>query len=100
MGINELITDRDEAALKHLTDITMTYLPREKGTFGYTLGFHFEPNEFFEDSVLEKTYFYKPHVDTSGDFVYERSAGVTIKWKEDKDLTKEIEVKKQRNKSK
>lgn len=35
----------------------------------------------------------------AGDFVYDRAIGTDIKWKEDKDLTKEFEIKKQRNKS-
>ena len=35
----------------------------------------------------------------SGDFVFDRAIGTEIKWKEDKDLTKEFEIKKQRNKS-
>lgn len=33
-----------------------------------------------------------------GDFLYDRAEGTTINWKEDQDLTKEIEIKKQRNK--
>lgn len=31
--------------------------------------------------------------------VYDRAEGTDIKWKEDKDLTKKVEIKKQRNKS-
>jgi hypothetical protein len=34
-----------------------------------------------------------------GDFVYDKAIGHEIKWKEDKDLTKKVEIKKQRNKS-
>ncbi len=34
-----------------------------------------------------------------GDFVYDKAVGHEIKWKEDKDLTKKVEIKKQRNKS-
>jgi nucleosome assembly protein 1-like 1 len=30
--------------------------------------------------------------------VYEKAVGHTIKWKEGKDLTKKVEIKKQRNK--
>jgi nucleosome assembly protein 1-like 1 len=33
-----------------------------------------------------------------GDFVYDRAIGHEIKWKGDKDLTKKVEIKKQRNK--
>ena len=31
--------------------------------------------------------------------MYDRAIGAEIKWKEEKDLTKEFEIKKQRNKS-
>lgn len=34
-----------------------------------------------------------------GDFVYDKAIGHDIKWKEEKDLTKKIEIKKQRNKT-
>lgn len=66
---------------------------------GFKLTFVFSPNEFFENEVLEKTYVYQEGVGYSGDFVYDRAIGTEIKWKEDKDLTKEFEIKKQRNKS-
>jgi len=35
----------------------------------------------------------------AGDFMFDRAKGTQIVWKEDNDLTKEIEIKKQRNKS-
>lgn len=98
IGISELITDRDAAALRHLTDIRLAYFTEGEQP-GFRLSFHFTQNEFFEDEVLEKTYFYKPEIDYSGDFVYDRARGTEIRWKEEKDLTKEFEVKKQRNKS-
>jgi nucleosome assembly protein 1-like 1 len=42
---------------------------------------------------------YREEVGYSGDFVYDRAIGTEIKWKDEKDLTKEFEIKKQRNKS-
>ena len=48
--------------------------------------------------VLSKTYLYQTEVDYNGDFVYDKAIGADIRWKEDKDLTKEFEVRKQRNK--
>ncbi|KZS86848.1 NAP-domain-containing protein [Sistotremastrum niveocremeum HHB9708] len=98
LGISELITDRDAGALKHLTDVTVTYIQEEKKT-GFVLHFHFAPNEYFTNQVLTKTYLYQDEVGYSGDFLYDRAVGDTIHWKEDKDLTKEIEIKKQRNKN-
>lgn len=70
-----------------------------KGKPGYKILFYFGPNEYFENDILVKTYVYQEEVGYWGDFVYDRAFGTTIKWKEDKDLTKEFEIKKQRNKS-
>jgi len=99
VGTSEIVTDRDAAALKHLIDIRLTYLPSSEPKPGFKLTFVFTPNEFFENEELEKTYLYQNEVGYSGDFVYDRAIGTTIKWKEEKDLTKEFEIKKQRNKN-
>lgn len=96
VGTSEIITDRDAGALKHLTDIRVTYTSPKPG---FKLTFIFTPNEFFENEELEKTYYYQEEVGYSGDFLYDRAIGTVVKWKEDKDLTKEFEIKKQRNKS-
>jgi len=96
IAIADLITDRDADALKHLTDVTIEYLPSDPG---FTLSFHFSANEFFSNEVLTKTYVYQKEVGYTGDFVYDHATGCTIEWKEEKDLTKEVEVKKQRNKN-
>lgn len=99
VGTSEIITDRDAAALKHLIDIQLTYLPTTEPKPGFTLTFIFTANEFFDNETLVKTYLYQNEVGYSGDFVYDRAIGTPIKWKEEKDLTKEFEIKKQRNKS-
>lgn len=96
MEISEMITERDEAAIKSLNDITLDLLP---GTEGFVLTFHFAPNDFFTNATLTKTYYYQPELDYLGDWNYQRAEGCTINWKEDKDLTKTIEVRKQRNKN-
>lgn len=94
--VAETITDTDEEALQHLTDIRLSYLDAQPG---FKLHFTFSPNAFFEDAELTKTYYYQEQVGYGGDFVYDKAEGYEIKWKEDKDLTKKIEIKKQRNKS-
>lgn len=99
VGLSELITERDADALKHLTDIRLSYLPSDEPKPGFKITFHFSANDYFENEVLEKTYLYQEEVGYSGDFVYDRAIGTEIKWKEDKDLTKEFEIKKQRNKN-
>ncbi|KAJ7606636.1 nucleosome assembly protein [Roridomyces roridus] len=106
-GLAELITDRDAEALAHLKDVTLSYLPKkgEEGEFagkpGFTITFHWDAdaNPFFTNKTLSKTYIYQEEVGYSGDFVYDRAVGSDIAWKEDKDLTREWEIKKQRNKN-
>jgi len=99
VGLSELITDRDAAALKYLTDLRIEYLPSSEPKPGFKLIFEFSSNEYFENDVFEKTYVYREEVGYSGDFVYDRAIGTDIKWKDEKDLTKEFEIKKQRNKN-
>lgn len=99
IGLSEIITERDEEALKHLLDIRISYLGKEEENPGFKLTFVFSPNDFFENNVLEKTYLYQEELAYSGDFAYDRALGTDIRWKGDKDLTKEFEIKKQRNKS-
>lgn len=95
ISLAEMITDRDEAALKHLTDIRMEYLDRP----GFRLIFEFEENEFFTNKTVTKTYFYQEENGYGGDFIYDHAEGDKIEWKTGKDLTVRVESKKQRNKS-
>lgn len=96
ISLAELITDRDEAALKHLTDIRMEYLDRP----GFRLIFEFGDNEYFTNKTISKTYFYQEDTGYGGDFIYDHAEGDKIEWKPGQDLTVRIESKKQRNKSK
>lgn len=91
----EIITDRDEAALKHLTDIRMEYLEEP----GFRLIFEFATNEFFSNKAITKTYFYQNESGYGGDFIYDHAEGDKIDWYPSKDLTVRVEAKKQRNKS-
>ncbi|PHH83536.1 hypothetical protein CDD82_7577 [Ophiocordyceps australis] len=91
----EMITDRDEAALKHLTDIRMEYLEKP----GFRLIFEFAPNDFFPNKTITKTYYYQTESGYGGDFIYDHAEGDKIDWYPDKDLTVRVESKKQRNKT-
>ncbi|MCO5565870.1 hypothetical protein L7F22_019545 [Adiantum nelumboides] len=99
VALSELITERDEEALRSLVDIRMSYLPGSQA--GFKLEFEFDPsqNAFFTNKTLTKTYYYQDEVGFSGDLVYDHAEGDKIEWKEDKDLTHKIETKKQRNKN-
>ena len=95
VSLAELITQDDEQALKHLTDIRMEYLEQP----GFRLIFEFADNEFFSNKIITKTYYYQEESGYGGDFIYDHATGDKIDWKSDKDLTVKIESKKQRNKS-
>ncbi|GAD95814.1 nucleosome assembly protein Nap1, putative [Paecilomyces variotii No. 5] len=95
ISLAEMITDRDEEALKHLVDIRMEYLDRP----GFRLIFEFSENEFFTNKTITKTYYYQEESGYGGDFIYDHAEGDKIDWKADKDLTVRVESKKQRNKS-
>src|SRR5690606_32810777 len=96
LSLAETITDRDEGALKYLTDIRLAYLDPP----GFKLIFEFAENEYFTNKTITKTYYYQEHNGYGGDFIYDHAEGDTIHWKADKDLTVRIESKRQRNKSK
>lgn len=81
------IHENDRPILEHLADIRV----RNKSTSerGFILEFDFSPNEYFENSVLTKEYFY-----TSSDNkmvnefpVIVKSVGCEIKWKDGKTAT-------------
>ncbi|KAK5135969.1 hypothetical protein LTR08_004427 [Meristemomyces frigidus] len=94
-SLAETITDRDEDALKTLTDIRMEYLDRP----GFRLIFEFGDNEFFSNKTVSKTYYYQEENGYGGDFIYDHAEGDKVEWKSGKDLTVKVESKKQRNKN-
>ncbi|PYH30528.1 histone chaperone NAP1 [Aspergillus neoniger CBS 115656] len=95
ISLAEMITERDEEALKHLVDIRMEYLDRP----GFRLIFEFSENAYFTNKTISKTYYYKEENGYGGDFIYDHAEGTKIDWKAEKDLTVRIESKKQRNKN-
>jgi len=95
ISLAEMITDRDEEALRSLTDIRMEYLDKP----GFRLIFEFADNEFFTNKIITKTYFYQTENGYGGDFIYDHAEGDKIEWKENRDLTVRVESKKQRNKN-
>lgn len=68
------------------------------------LEFHFEPNEYFTNTVLTKHYEMKCTPDDDDPFSFEgpeiiKCAGCTINWNKGKDITKKTIKKKQKHKS-
>ena len=120
VALSELITERDEGALRHLIDVRLRYLDSasEDGAGssssaagvpapgqvqqGFQLDFSFDAdkNEYFKNPVLTKTYFYQDQVGFTGDLVYDHAEGTSIDWTSpENNLTHRLETKKQRNKN-
>ncbi|KAI1429467.1 nucleosome assembly protein [Xylaria sp. FL1777] len=95
ISLADMITDRDEEALRSLVDIRMEYLDKP----GFRLIFDFASNDYFSDKFITKTYYYQNESGYGGDFIYDHAEGHKINWKEGQDLTVRIESKKQRNKN-
>ncbi|KAI5924772.1 NAP-domain-containing protein [Camillea tinctor] len=95
ISLAEMITDRDEEALRSLVDIRMEYLDKP----GFRLIFDFAENNFFTNKTITKTYYYQNESGYGGDFIYDHAEGDKIDWREGNDLTVRIESKKQRNKN-
>lgn len=98
----DMIQEHDEELLKHLVDIKVKHL--EKNPMGFVLEFFFEPNDYFTNAVLTKTYEMKCDVDETDPFSYEGPdivgcKGCTIDWKKGKNVTVKTIRKKQKHKS-
>ncbi|VDM66400.1 unnamed protein product [Strongylus vulgaris] len=92
----DMIQDHDEPILKHLTDITTSI---EVDPHGFTIYFHFSPNEYFTNAVLKKQYFLEIKPDAEDPFGFDgpsvvRAVGDTIQWNEGKNITKKVVKKK------
>lgn len=98
---SDMIESCDVPILEHLEDITMEMM---KEPMGFTLFFHFSPNEYFSNPVLTKTYEMRVHIDPKDPFSFEgteihKSTGCKIDWKEGKDVTVREVKKKQKHKN-
>lgn len=90
----EEIQERDEAALKYLKDIKWFKLDDPKG---FKLEFFFDPNPYFKNSVLTKTYHM---IDEEDEPILEKAIGTEIEWFPGKCLTQKILKKKTKKGSK
>jgi len=90
----DLITDEDEPALQHLTNVTAIRFPNEdKPTPSFILNFHFTPNDYFENDVIFKKYIL---TEEGGDMMFDHTESSEIKWKSGKNLTKKMVTKTQK----
>ncbi|XP_073006969.1 nucleosome assembly protein 1;2-like [Typha latifolia] len=89
----EEIQERDEGALKYLKDIKWCRIDNPKG---FKLEFFFDPNPYFKDSVLTKTY----HMIDEDEPILEKAIGTEIEWLPGKCLTQKVLKKKPKKGSK
>jgi len=99
----EMVQETDEPVLEALTDITVTF--SEKDPMGFTLYFHFAPNQYFTNSILTKVYEMKCEPPEDDPFSFEgpeifKCTGCPIDWSKGKNLTVKQVKKKQKHKSK
>ncbi|KAK3558500.1 hypothetical protein QTP86_018150 [Hemibagrus guttatus] len=100
--LGEMLQEHDEPILKHLQDITVKFsAPGEPMSF--TLEFHFEPNSYFSNTILTKTYKMKSEPDSADPFSFEGPEivdceGCKIDWQKGKDITVKVIKKKQKHK--
>lgn len=99
--LSSMLQAPDEPALKKLIDIKIIY---EQEPMSYTLEFHFEPNEYFTNTVLTKQYFLKSKVDSDYPFTFEgpeifKCVGCNIDWHKGKNLTVKTIKRKQKHKA-
>jgi len=94
--ISELLTERDNEALLHLSDIKCHDFDDGRG---FTLTFHFTENAFFTNPTLTKRY-EVPNLLLDDEPILKNVKGCEIDWKQpDMCLTWRETLKKQRNKS-
>ncbi|KAK3727641.1 hypothetical protein RRG08_032601 [Elysia crispata] len=99
--LSEMVQEHDEPILTHLQDIQVVI--HESSPVGFTLEFHFEPNEFFTETVLTKRYEMRYEPDPEEPFSYEgpeiiKCTGCTINWNKGKNVTVKQIKKKQKHK--
>lgn len=94
--VAELLTEEDVDCLEHLRDIKC--LDDPEGT-GFTLEFHFSPNDYFENTILTKRY-EVPNLLLADEPILKNVVGCKIQWKSGRALTFREVTKKQRGKGK
>lgn len=99
----EMVQEADEPVLEKLDDVTVTI--HNKPQMGFTINFHFQENDYFTNSVLQKEYEMKCEPMEDDPFSFEgpeiiKCKGCTIDWKKGKNLTVKTVKKKQKHKNK
>ncbi|XP_027834838.2 nucleosome assembly protein 1-like 1 [Ovis aries] len=100
--LSDMVQEHDEPILKHLKDIKVKFSDAGQ-PMSFVLEFHFEPNEYFTNEVLTKTYRMRSKPDDSDPFSFDGPeimgcTGCQIDWKKGKNVTLKTIKKKQKHK--
>uniref|UniRef100_A0A3Q1B7T9 Nucleosome assembly protein 1-like 1 n=1 Tax=Amphiprion ocellaris TaxID=80972 RepID=A0A3Q1B7T9_AMPOC len=100
--LSDMLQEHDEPILKHLQDIKVKFSDPGQ-PMSFTLEFHFEPNDFFTNTVLTKTYKMRSEPDENDPFSFDGPeimccTGCTIDWTKGKNVTLKTIKKKQKHK--
>uniref|UniRef100_A0A7N6BJJ5 Nucleosome assembly protein 1-like 1 n=1 Tax=Anabas testudineus TaxID=64144 RepID=A0A7N6BJJ5_ANATE len=100
--LSDMLQEHDEPILKHLQDIKVKFSDPGQ-PMSFTLEFHFEPNEFFTNAMLTKTYKMRSEPDENDPFSFDGPeimccTGCTIDWTKGKNVTLKTIKKKQKHK--
>ncbi|XP_006737832.2 nucleosome assembly protein 1-like 1 [Leptonychotes weddellii] len=100
--LSDMVQEHDEPILKHLKDIKVKFSDAGQ-PMSFVLEFHFEPNEYFTNEVLTKTYRMRSEPDDSDPFSFDGPeimgcTGCQIDWKKGKNVTLKTIKKKQKHK--
>uniref|UniRef100_A0A2K6UZ90 Nucleosome assembly protein 1 like 1 n=1 Tax=Saimiri boliviensis boliviensis TaxID=39432 RepID=A0A2K6UZ90_SAIBB len=68
--LSDMVQEHDEPILKHLKDIKVKFSDAGQ-PMSFVLEFHFEPNEYFTNEVLTKTYRMRSEPDDSDPFSFD-----------------------------
>lgn len=100
--INEMIQEHDRDLIFHITDIRSVLLNDPRG---YRLEFEFSENEYFNNKVLTKEYYFADSFDPNDPFSFDslyvnRCKGCKIDWKSpEKDVTQVKVAKKMKHRN-
>ncbi|KAI4579217.1 hypothetical protein MJG53_001087 [Ovis ammon polii x Ovis aries] len=100
--LSDMVQEHDEPILKHLKDITVEFSDAGQ-PMSFVLEFHFEPNEYFTNEVLTKTYRMRSEPDDSDPFSFDGPeimgcTGCQIDWKKGKNVALKTIKKKHKHK--
>ncbi|KAJ4918617.1 hypothetical protein JOQ06_026048 [Pogonophryne albipinna] len=89
--LSDMLQEHDEPILKHLQDIKVKFSDLEQ-PMSFTLEFLFEPNDFFTNTLLTKTYKMRSEPDENDPFSFDGPeimccTGCTIDWTKGKNVT-------------